>query len=152
MTFTIIEAEDMFASGAELLVNTVNTVGTMGGGLAAKFKKNFPECNTDYIIWCNQKPRRGGDIHLYHHQPYHLWIANFATKEHWREPSNYEYVARGLDTLYDIIITERIGSVAIPALGCGLGGLDWEIVKEMIADMYLSLPDGINVKVYAPQK
>lgn len=144
---------DMLHSGAEALVNTVNTVGVMGKGIALQFKEAFPVNNKVYIEACKNKELEPGKL-------LPVWdtnlllgrklIINFPTKTHWRQPSKYEYVEKGLVALKALIEKEKITSIALPPLGCGNGGLDWKLVKPMIVHYLQNLP--VDVYVYEPNE
>lgn len=143
ITFT---TGDLLQSGAEALVNTVNTVGVMGKGIALQFKEAFPTNNKRYIEACKQNDLAPGkllavwDENL---QTGRKLIINFPTKVHWRYPSKYEYVEKGLQALKELLIEKDIKSVAIPPLGSGNGGLEWEKVKPMI----ISALGGLNIEI-----
>lgn len=125
----------MMESGAEALVNTVNTVGIMGKGIALQFKEEFPYNNKVYVEACKKKELVPGKLLAVWDENLLLGkklIINFPTKEHWRNPSKYEYIEKGLVALRELLQNEHIQSIAIPPLGCGNGGLDWEKVKPMI--------------------
>lgn len=128
---------NLLTANAEALVNTVNTVGVMGKGIALQFKEEFPENFAIYADACksgelvpgkllitNEKNRAGEE----------KTIINFPTKLNWRNPSKYEYIKDGLVELVKAISERKITSIAIPPLGCGNGGLKWEIVKGMIEE------------------
>ncbi len=118
----------------DALVNTVNTVGVMGKGIALQFKKAFPQNFKAYEKACKQGRVEIGSVFVYDHgavaQP--QFIINFPTKEHWRSNSRLEHISRGLDDLAVKIRELKIGSIAIPPLGCGNGGLDWSDVEPLI--------------------
>ncbi|NLE56572.1 MAG: macro domain-containing protein [Lentisphaerae bacterium] len=138
---------DMFESQARTLVNTVNCVGVMGKGIAAEFKKRFPEMFRDYAERCVSKNVRPGVPYLYK-DPLGNSIINFPTKDHWRSPSKLEDVIRGLDIFADKYHEWGIASVAFPPLGCGNGGLEWRAVGPI---MYKKLsPLDLEVEIYAP--
>lgn len=141
---------DLFKSKADALVNPVNSVGVMGAGLAKKFKEKYPDMFDKYRELCKQGKFYGGYIHIYQIRGEKRFIVNFATKEHWKDKSKIEYIIAGLATLHDILryTPIPIKSIAIPALGCGYGGLKWDEVKEAIED-YLS-DVSCNVEVYIP--
>lgn len=122
---------NIFDSDAEALVNAVNTVGVMGKGIALEFKKRFPKNFEIYKGVCDANMLSIGDILIVEDGK---TIINFPTKIHWRDNSKYEYIESGLRNLKEELKDLNIPSVAIPALGCGLGGLDWKIVKKMIVD------------------
>lgn len=126
---------DMMQSEAEALVNTVNTVGVMGKGIALQFKEAFPNNNKVYKGACKRNELRPGKLLAIWDENLHLGkklIINFPTKIHWRNPSKYEYIEKGLVALRELILKEKIKSIAIPPLGSGNGGLDWYKVKAMI--------------------
>jgi O-acetyl-ADP-ribose deacetylase (regulator of RNase III) len=136
---------------ADALVNAVNTVGVMGAGLALQFKRAFPAMELEYIDVCRQGELSVGKLHV--------WdtgikcprlIINFPTKQHWRQPSKMEYIQDGLKTLIDVIKTDEISSIAIPPLGCGLGGLDWVAVEKEITTAFETWPD-VQVYIYPPR-
>jgi O-acetyl-ADP-ribose deacetylase (regulator of RNase III) len=143
---------DIFASDAEALVNPVNCVGVMGKGLALAFKKRFPRNFESYADACRVGMLRPGKVYVVP-----LWakarpryIINFPTKRHWREPSRSEDIAAGLADLVAVIREHDIRSVAIPALGCGLGGLSWQDVHQQITDAAAGIPD-VDVTLYGPR-
>jgi O-acetyl-ADP-ribose deacetylase (regulator of RNase III) len=138
---------DMMQSGAEALVNTVNTVGVMGKGIALQFKEAFPSNNKAYIDACKKKDLLPGKLLAVWDENLHLGkklIINFPTKVHWRQPSKYEYIEIGLVALRELLQKEKVKSIAIPPLGCGNGGLDWDKVKPMIENAL----NGIDTEVF----
>src|ERR1700716_765140 len=108
---------------AQTLVNTVNTVGVMGKGVAKEFKAAFPEMYAEYRRLCELGKLRVGQLWLY--KSPHKWVLNFPTKTDWRRPSRPEYVEKGLQKFVETYAQQGIASAAFPALGCGNGGLDW---------------------------
>lgn len=151
--FRTIVGGNLFDSNSEALVNAVNCVGVMGAGVAKHFKQRFSwnyfsryqyECSTGLLdigsvtIWKeNIAPGK------------YIYLINFPTKKHWRDPSEYSYIYKGLKSLRNIVIGYDIKSIAIPPLGCGLGGLDWDKVKLMIIAELDSIEDLI-VELYEP--
>jgi O-acetyl-ADP-ribose deacetylase (regulator of RNase III) len=136
---------------AEALVNTVNCVGIMGRGIALQFRKAFPENYSQYKAFCDAGNMRPGvmfvqDLHRLHNPRY---IINFPTKRHWKGKSRIEDITLGLKALVAEVHRLRIRSIAVPPLGCGLGGLDWAVVRPMIIDAFQSLPD-IRVRLHEP--
>lgn len=138
---------DLFASGAQTLTNAVNTIGVMGRGIALEFKKRYPDMFADYVERCGERTVELGVPYLYR-GPTTPWILNFPTKDHWRSPSRLDDIASGLDHLTENAETWGIRSIAVPALGCGAGGLDWSDVGPLLHDR-LSRMD-IPVELYAP--
>jgi O-acetyl-ADP-ribose deacetylase (regulator of RNase III) len=141
---------NLFNSGAEVLVNAVNCIGVMGGGIALEFKNRYPDMFISYKLVCNNKMLVPGTVHTFPSgdltkQPH---IINFPTKTDL-SPSKLIYVMLGLPTLVSECQRLGVRSVAIPALGCGLGGLDWEDVKELIQNEMSKLK-GVDVMVYEP--
>jgi O-acetyl-ADP-ribose deacetylase (regulator of RNase III) len=142
---------DMMQSGAEALVNTVNTVGVMGKGIALQFKEAFPNNNKAYIEACKQKKLEPGKLLAVFDENLQLGkklIINFPTKVHWRYPSKYEYIEKGLTALRELLQKEKIKSIAIPPLGSGNGGLDWNKVKPMIEQALSGLDT--EILIYEP--
>ena len=137
---------DMFDIPADIRINTVNCVGVMGAGVALAFKERFPEMFKAYKKECENKTVRPGkphvwsDFYLYEN----LTIINFPTKDHWRNPSKYEYIESGLIWLVKFLKDYGTVKVTMPALGCGHGGLDWNKVKSLIKK-YL---DGLEATIY----
>lgn len=142
---------DLLKADAEALVNTVNTVGVMGKGIALQFKEAFPYNNKVYIQACKNNELAPGkllavwDTNLLYGKKL---IVNFPTKTHWRQPSQYEYIEQGLKDLKTIIQINNITSIAIPPLGAGNGGLDWEKVKPMIIQELQDL--STEIQIYEP--
>jgi O-acetyl-ADP-ribose deacetylase (regulator of RNase III) len=125
----------IFESPAQTLVNTVNTDGVMGRGLAADFKKLYPEMFEQYRQHCERGELAIGRLFFYRTE--HKSVLNFPTKLHWRQPSRPEYIEEGLKTFVESYERVGIHSVAFPALGCGNGGLDFEKQVKPLMEKYL---------------
>lgn len=139
---------------AVALVNTVNCVGIMGKGLALAFKSQWPAMYEAYRSDCNRKLVRPGKMHLWVTPGditanSHL-IVNFPTKLHWHDPSKLEWIEAGLLDLASVVAQLQISSIAIPPLGCGLGGLDWTVVEVMIRTILDSKIPDVDVRLYVP--
>lgn len=134
--------DDIFSSPAECLVNTVNCEGFMGKGLAYRFKQRYPLNNVHYELACQKGQVRIGRILFFDEGG--KTIANFPTKDKWRECSRYEYIEAGLDDLCAQVTRRTIRSLSLPPLGCGNGGLEWTRVKPLIKK-HLS---GLDAHVY----
>ncbi|NOQ36519.1 MAG: Appr-1-p processing protein [Methylococcaceae bacterium] len=136
---------------SEAIVNTVNCVGVMGKGLALQFKKAYPHNFVQYKKACDKGEVRLGKIFVTQENSLldHKWIINFPTKNHWKAKSTLESIEAGLSDLVTFILENNISSIAIPPLGSGLGGLDWQNVKERII-AYLNNLESVAVKVYEP--
>lgn len=142
---------NIFDSPADALVNTVNTVGVMGKGIALQFKNQFPNNFKSYIEACNNKELNIGQLLVTVEESLLMGekiIINFPTKKHWRLPSEYEYIDKGLTALVEVIREKNIKSIAIPPLGSGNGGLDWSKVKAMIVSRLENLD--CEIYVYEP--
>jgi len=137
-------------SNAQALVNTVNTLGVMGKGIALQFKKAFIGNYKAYTAACNEHKVEIGKMFVTIDKNLNTEkvIINFPTKGDWRKPSEYEYIEKGLNDLIQVIKTHNITSIAIPPLGAGNGGLDWQRVKQMIVDKLSDLL--IDVFIYEP--
>lgn len=134
----------------EALVNTVNTQGVMGKGLALEFKQRYPENFEHYQEACESGQLQIGKLLVFKTgKLMPQYIINFPTKKHWRSKSKLEYIEQGLEDLVEIIRTEQIKSIAIPPLGCGLGGLKWRDVKPLI-QKYLEPLQEVEIRVYEP--
>ena len=122
---------DMFKIDTDIRVNTVNCVGVMGAGVALTFKNKYPSMFKDYQKECKKGNLNPGKIYIWTDLSGEC-IINFPTKKHWRKPSEYEYIEAGLSDLHKYLLNKGRIRVAIPALGCDRGGLDWARVKEKI--------------------
>jgi O-acetyl-ADP-ribose deacetylase (regulator of RNase III) len=130
---------DLLQADVEALVNTVNCVGVMGAGIAAQFKQQFPENYRAYMAACKKGMVRPGSMFMHPAPPPRTWIINFPTKRHYAQVSWIEDIALGLTDLVQIIHTHQIQSIAIPALGCGLGGLSWDMVRPLMEQAFHAL-------------
>jgi O-acetyl-ADP-ribose deacetylase (regulator of RNase III) len=142
---------NLLESSAEAIVNTVNTVGVMGKGIALQFKSQYPINYKLYAAACKAHEVQVGQLFVTEETTLlggKKIIINFPTKTDWRKPSEYGYIESGLKALVALIKSKQIKSIAIPALGAGNGGLDWFKVKKMIED-YLS-PVDCEIQLYEP--
>lgn len=139
----IIQSGDIFVTNADILVNPVNCVGVMGAGLALQFKNRFPDNYRVYRNWCQSGDATIGKLCFYKTNNNQI-IINFPTKDHWRYKSKYEYIEKGLITLQKYVNNIYVKSIAIPPLGCGLGGLEWDKVVKLI-EQYPPLVDIIYI-------
>lgn len=135
----------------QAIVNTVNTVGVMGKGLALMFKNRFPENFKAYEAACRRGEVEVGRMFVTASPELSgpRWIINFPTKEHWRNPSEMVWIVDGLKDLRAVIVEKGIRSIAIPPLGCGLGGLEWSAVLPEIESQLGDLT-GVEVVIYEP--
>lgn len=141
---------NLLTAEAEALVNTVNTVGISGKGIALMFKEGYPENFRAYEAACKAGKLAPGGLFITERRD--MWgprfIVNFATKQHWRHPSRLEWIERGLLALRDEISARNIRSIAIPPLGAGNGGLDWGDVKPLIEEILAGLD--CEIAIYEP--
>ena len=143
---------NLLEASAEALVNTVNTAGIMGKGIALQFKQAYPQMFRAYERAC-----QAGEVKLGKVQVFDLgglvggprWIINFPTKGHWRAGSRMADIETGLQDLVATIKRLHIRSIAVPPLGCGNGGLDWNEVRPRIESAFVELPE-VRVLVFAP--
>jgi len=142
---------NLLEANADALVNTVNTVGVMGKGVALMFKDAFPENFKAYEKACKEKRVRLGEMFVTEREDLlgPKWIINFPTKGHWKYPSQIKWIEDGLADLARVIEDKKIQSIAIPPLGSGNGGLQWTDVRPLIEKVLGSLK-GVNVIVYEP--
>lgn len=135
---------------ADALVNPVNCVGVMGAGLAKQFKEHYPENFNAYQAACKARQINVGTIFVYERPIGYVvrYIFNFPTKVHWKDPSRLEYISSALKDLRAKIIQHEVRSIAIPRIGCGLGGLPWVQVQNMILHTLDGLDD-TDVRIYA---
>ncbi len=126
---------DLFESPAHVLVNTVNTVGVMGKGIASDFKRIYPEMFRQYQILCERQAFDVGQLWLFRTE--NKWILNFPTKKHWRKPSHPDYIEAGLEKFVSSYHMFGITSISFPMLGCGNGELDWETQVRPTMEQYL---------------
>ncbi len=143
---------DILKAPAEALVNTVNCVGIMGRGIALQFRKAFPENYKAYKAACDLESVQPGRmlVHDLSRLIYPRFIINFPTKRHWKGKSRIQDIEAGLPALVEEIRRRGIRSIAVPPLGCGLGGLDWAEVRPRIEAALRVLPD-VRVLLYEPR-
>lgn len=165
----------IYASGsimettADAIVNPVNCVGVMGQGLAKAMADRWPHVLAPYEIACRNKTLRPGVVISYGLWPQHgslydwapdverdllakhgpRWMFFFPTKDHWRNPSRVEWISKGLQALTKAAVAVDVQSMAVPALGCGLGGLSWHVVRSMLEQWAASAP--FDVRIYPPK-
>ncbi|MCD8296572.1 MAG: macro domain-containing protein [Prevotella sp.] len=144
---------NLLESDAEALVNTVNTVGVMGKGIALQFREAFPENYRVYKKACLNKELHIGELLIVEDSNLmsgRKLIVNFPTKTHWKLPSEYTYIEQGLTALRREIVSRKIQSIAIPPLGSHNGGLDWLQVKRMIETALADLD--CDIMIYEPSE
>lgn len=143
---------DLFGADAEALVNPVNCVGVMGRGLALAFRERFPGNFAAYAAACRRSLVVPGEMFVFDTgQERPRLLVNFPTKRHWRDASRMEDLVRGLESLAELVRERELRSIALPALGCGLGGLDWSEVRPRIEEAFAPL-EGVRVLLHEPRE
>lgn len=142
---------NLLEAKVEAVVNTVNTVGIMGKGIALMFKEQFPRNFDAYARACKADEVRIGRMFVTENKELFgpKWIINFPTKTHWRANTQIGWVKDGLDDLVRVIREKGIRSIAVPPLGCGNGGLDWRDVRPLIVAALQGV-DGLDAVIYEP--
>ncbi len=142
---------NLLEANVEAVVNTVNTVGVMGKGIALMFKERFPKNYREYVAASKNGAIQIGNMFVSATDELSgpRWVINFPTKKHWRHPTKIEWVREGLVALRDVIRDKQITSIAIPPLGCGNGGLNWSDVRPLIEEYLADLKD-VEIVVYEP--
>lgn len=142
---------NLLDADVEAVVNTVNTVGVMGKGIALMFKERFTKNYEAYVAACKVGKVQIGKMFVTSVDELKgpRWVINFPTKKHWRPPTKLEWVRDGLMSLKEVIREKHIRSIAIPPLGCGNGGLDWGVVRPLIVEALGDLED-VEIIVYEP--
>ncbi len=144
-------SSNILETSCEAFVNTVNCVGVMGKGLALQVKIKFPNCFEEYKLACANNTLNVGNV-LVHKTGLVTnpkYIISFPTKTHWKYPSKLSYIESGLKALVKAVKEHDIKSLAIPALGCGLGGLNWDDVFPLIIKETASLE--IPIMIHGPR-
>jgi O-acetyl-ADP-ribose deacetylase (regulator of RNase III) len=143
---------DLLKQDTEALVNAVNCVGLMGRGIALQFRKAFPENFKIYEAACKQGKVRPGSMLVFEtcQATNPRYIINFPTKRHWRDKSRVADIESRLEALVGEVKRVGIRSIAIPALGCGLGGLDWLDIRPRIEKAFSSVPE-VHVWLFEPE-
>ncbi|MGC5286935.1 macro domain-containing protein [Micromonospora sp. DT231] len=148
----IIAQGNLLTADAVALVNAVNTVGVMGKGIALQFKRAYPANYAAYRAACAAKEVKLGQMFLFDsaRPGPGRYVINFPTKGHWRTGSKVTDVQAGLSDLVRVVRAHDISTVAVPALGCGNGGLDWEDIRPLIERAFAALPH-VRVLVFPPE-
>lgn len=153
LVFLVIEFKqgNLLEANVEAVVNTVNSVGIMGKGIALMFKERFPDNFESYKKACENQEIRIGKMFVSENKEIFgpKWVVNFPTKTHWRVQTKHEWIEEGLHDLVRVIMDKKISSIAIPPLGCGNGGLNWRDVKPLIVAALENI-EGLEAVVYEP--
>ena len=137
---------DITLATEDCIISAANTVGVMGKGVAKAIKNRFPWCYLPYKNACANNELEPGEIFVVKHEDLEqnpIVIIDAATKKHWRNKANIEWVIGCFKNLRDYAEENRCRSMAVPKLGCGLGGLDWEDVEEEMKSIF----DGLDCKI-----
>jgi len=137
---------DLFNDDAQAIVNVVNCVGVMGGGIALEFRKRYHDYYLSYVDDCKTGRLVPGKVSVF--DAGGIYIVSFPTKNHYIHPARYSYLEAGLPALVSALEQHGIESVALQALGCGLGGLDW---AKALPILYEHLGGArVDARVYEP--
>ncbi|MFG1882779.1 macro domain-containing protein [Micromonospora sp. NPDC049102] len=148
----IVSHGDLLTAEADALVNAVNTVGVMGKGIALQFKRAYPANYAAYRTACRENHVALGRMFVFESTRLgpRRYVINFPTKGHWRANSKLDDIRAGLSDLVRVVRERKITSVAMPALGCGNGGLNWEDVRPLIEGAFAETPD-VRVLLFRPE-
>jgi O-acetyl-ADP-ribose deacetylase (regulator of RNase III) len=144
---------DLLKQDAEALVNAVNCVGVMGRGIALQFRKAFPKSFEAYEHACKRGEVRPGSMLVFETDRLTnpRYVVNFPTKRHWRDKSRLTDIESGLEALVAEVKRLGIRTIALPALGCGLGGLEWLDVCPRIEKAFSAVPE-VHVWLFEPEE
>lgn len=145
-TISVVRDRNIFDSQCDVIVNTVNCVGVMGKGIALEMKKRYPDMFVKYKEYCEKGLIDIGKLWLWKGKD--KSILNFPTKKHWKEKSDYSYIEEGMKKFRETYQLKGIRTIAFPMLGCSNGGLDKDIVLEIMAK-HLVKCDDLIVEIYA---
>ena len=135
-----IEEGDIFAiKGISSYAHGCNCAGAMGKGIALQFKEKFPQMYTEYKQLCQQNKFNPGDVYDYDYGNGHIY--NLGTQQTWRTKAKMEYIKSSIKTMLEMATSANIESIALPAIGAGLGGLLWEDVKSLLKEISIDYPD-----------
>lgn len=141
---------NLFDDDAEAFVNAVNIVGVMGAGIARQFKQRYPEMFEQYEVDCEAGKVQLGKMHVFERAEENpRYVINFPTLRHWKDLSKLSDIKDGLDDLVEVVQQHQIQSIAIPPLGCGVGGLKWDDVRKLIEQAFTDID--VHVHLYEPQ-
>lgn len=146
---------DLFESGAEVFVNAVNCKGVMGKGIAKQFAERYPVMLKTYKSCCANLQLRPGEVLVYPtglEQP--KFVYNVATKNHWRHISRWQWIISGASACMQRMVESDLHTIAMPALGCGEGRLDFDDVHKLISDTtgLWRYEHKIQILLYRPHK
>lgn len=147
MTLDIIKG-NIFTSGCQTLVNTVNCVGVMGAGIALEFRLRYPQMYEKYVELCKNDSLQIGKLWLYKSE--NKWVLNFPTKTHWKYKSKVEYLRLGLQKFIDTYRDKEITSIAFPLLGAQNGGIPEEVSLDIMKEFLSSCDILIEIYKYDP--
>ena len=142
---------DIFTCGADAITNTINCRGAMGAGIAKEFKKRYPDMYNEYVTLCKKGKIRVGEVWVWLESVTSnpKYIVNFPTKDDWKNPSQLIWIKAGLANLKSHVIMKEITSLALPALGCNLGGLDFADVRKLVEETFGDA--AISVTLFEPK-
>jgi len=152
LMITEIPNGDLFTSKADIFINPVNCAGVMGKGLAAQFKQRFPHYFDQYKCLCERGLLNVGEPYVTYTPHCPKWIISFPTKRHWKERSQLKWIQSGMARVSPALRLLS-SSMAVPALGCGEGGLAWDDVRPILYAALKPLAEaGMTIELYPPQE
>ena len=140
---------DMFDSKADALAHGVNTYGQMSGGIAVAFKERYPYMHAAYQAECEDGWLRGGDVMTWSEKYNDQWIYNLATQIPPGANAKYTFVAASMSRMFEHAYDHFVRTIAMPKIGCGIGGLEWPVVESIIEDLITAYECEINVEVWS---
>lgn len=130
---------NVFTVDAQTVTCTVNLVGVMGAGVAKEYRARYPEAFKKYKFACG-RGFKIGQLLLQHLNDGRIGLC-FPTKQHWKNPSELEWIEIGLIKLLETYKQYGITSLAITPLGCSNGGLNYEQQVRPLMLKYLNQMD-----------
>ena len=140
---------DLFDSDADAIAHGVNTYGFMNGGIAAQFKERFPLMYEEYGTRCQDEWFTGGDMMPYHLAGVDRWVYNLATQIPPGRNAKLTYTAASMHRMFEHAYENFVQSIAMPKIGCGIGGLEWPVVENIIDDLTTAYECEIDIEVWS---
>ena len=138
---------NLFDSTAQILGHGVNCLGAMASGIAVEFKNRYPEMHEDYLVYCEEETLYPGAVMLWKERDDH-YVANIASQYYPGSAASYHFALTGLDKVVDVAQQNDIESIAIPRIGCGVGGLDWQVMQRELYMNYDEIDD-VTIEVWS---
>ena len=140
---------DLFTSGADAIAHGVNTYGQMDGGIAVQFKNQFPNMYNAYNHLCDDTGLRGGGVFPWYVSNDDQWVYNLVTQIPPGRNARYTFVAASMSRMFEHAYENFVQSIAMPKIGCGIGGLEWPVVENIIDDLTTAYECEIDIEVWS---